>query len=498
MRYIEVNSTYRNRSIWPYSSEFEIPISQTGLMSNNTALDPVCNAMPVFAWSSNNLIIGGGASISAPAIIENANPLQYSSDTLTFVISTTSPLQQLKNYYRGLILIDTSGANNVYRRIFSYLYLGSYLVLGTPTYRAQITVNGQFSDNFAYGNGITISDPTDFSDPAVPVIFVPNGPIQENAFASYVLYNETINQYRPIKKYEGLTGLLILDTSGSATATSSSGPIDGSWATTNNFSLRESPPEIPSLNTVNQTVVSISGSTMTSTFGAPMSQVADYYKNYFIRFLPYVSGDTKYEFNPTPSNKTAYRVTSYTPNSPTDATFSVYPPFEPVPEVNSAIELFPISYDNFNPFVYTGSLVSQQDMVCYSVRLSSLTVPNAVLYNGQGGRAALYPFLYVELSNVSASGAGLKNIIYSNNPNVTSVIFRVPVYDIQNPLTTPYVRVTGDMMPQVIKFKPNDNLFFKVTLPNGDIFDTILGESFSPAMPNLYNQITALFGFDRI
>ena len=40
-RYIEINSTYRDRSIWPLAAEFEIPISQTGTKSIKTAVDPV-------------------------------------------------------------------------------------------------------------------------------------------------------------------------------------------------------------------------------------------------------------------------------------------------------------------------------------------------------------------------------------------------------------------------------------------------------------------------
>ena len=116
----------------------------------------------------------------------------------------------------------------------------------------------------------------------------------------------------------------------------------------------------------------------------------------------------------------------------------------------------------------------------------------------QGGRIAFYPFVYVQISNVSSTGAGLKNIIYSNNPNATSVIFRAPIYDIQNPTTTPFVRITGGGMAQTIKFKPNDNLYFKVTLSSGESYQTILPEYYSPRSPNPYAQITALFSFKRL
>ena len=137
-------------------------------------------------------------------------------------------------------------------------------------------------------------------------------------------------------------------------------------------------------------------------------------------------------------------------------------------------------------------------MVCYEVRLSHITMPNYTLITGNGGRASNYPYMYVVLSNVSSTGGRLKNILYSNNPNAVSVIFRVQIYDVQNPLSTPFVRISGDSVSQVIKFKPNDNLYFRLTLPNGDLFQTTLVENFTPSAPNPLAQISALFSFKRV
>ena len=53
-------------------------------------------------------------------------------------------------------------------------------------------------------------------------------------------------------------------------------------------------------------------------------------------------------------------------------------------------------------------------------------------------------------------------------------------------------------MVQTVKFKPNDNLYFKITLPNGETFNTTLPEFFSPAAPNPRSQITAVFSIKRI
>ena len=99
---------------------------------------------------------------------------------------------------------------------------------------------------------------------------------------------------------------------------------------------------------------------------------------------------------------------------------------------------------------------------------------------------------------MSSSGSRLTNIIHSNNPNATKMIFKLPIYDIQDPVTTPYVRLVSSDMVQIIKFKPNDNLYFKVMLPNGDIFNTLLPETYSPEIPNSDNQISATFRFTRV
>ena len=514
-RYIEFSSTYRNRKIWPLASEFEIPIAQSGRNDENEAVDPVSESMPIFAWTSNNLLVGvipssiiptgGSATVVNPAGIDR---IGYSSDTTTFIIITSEQPQQLKNYYAGLIINDDNKDNSAIRRILFSVYLG---VDSSGLYKTQITLLGGFSDTFTFGDNIFIHDPTDFTDPNTPLIWVPNGPYQENAFNGHILYNETINQYRPILNYDSGVNMLMLDTSGSLISTNSSGPIivggAGNWNTTDNFSIRKQPPVFyPILgNPVNLlSVVSSTSNTIIVNCLAGLSQVKDYYKNYFLRIQPYSGGVSIYDWNPILSNNkgyiifSSYRIPEDTSLPCTGIGFKLYPSLYSIPAVNTPLEILPFSYDNFNPFVYTGSLVSQQEMVCYELQLTSLTLPNAVLKTGYGGRIAFYPFVYVQISNVSASGSGLKNILYSNNPNSTNVIFRAPIYDVQSPLSTPFVRIDSAGMTQTIKFKPNDNLYFRISLPNGDNFETVLEEYFSPSAPNPLGQISALFSFKRV
>lgn len=160
--------------------------------------------------------------------------------------------------------------------------------------------------------------------------------------------------------------------------------------------------------------------------------------------------------------------------------------------------ILPFSYDNLNPFAYSGSIVSQQQMVCYEIELLNLILPNAELAVGAGGQVSYYPYVYVELKNVSGSGGGLKNIIYSNNPYSTNMLFRAAVDDVPNPVNSSFIKIDGDGATQTIKFKPNDNLQFSVHLQNGELFKTVLPEFFSPSQPNPLAQISAYFSIRRV
>ncbi len=125
----------------------------------------------------------------------------------------------------------------------------------------------------------------------------------------------------------------------------------------------------------------------------------------------------------------------------------------------------------------------------------NLVLPNKHLVSG--GRVAFYPYVYVELQNVSTTG-GTTNIIYSNNPNATRRLFRVPIKDISNPLITPFIKLDGSGMVQTIKFKPNDNIKFGVFLSTGEEFKTECDDTSSPEIPDQLVQISALFSIERL
>ena len=164
----------------------------------------------------------------------------------------------------------------------------------------------------------------------------------------------------------------------------------------------------------------------------------------------------------------------------------------------NSLELLSFSRDNETPLNYTGSTVSQNQMVCYEIELISLILPNKPLDNTIGGLIAFYPYLYVELTNATAPSGGTPGIIYSNNPNAHKALFRVAIDDTPTPVISKFIKVDGDGAVQTVKFKPNDNLHFRVYLQNGTLFATQEKDTAPPAEPDPFVQISAEFAIRRL
>jgi len=535
-RYLEFNSSYRNRNLWPQASEFEIPISQTGRKSKEDALDPVCKSSPVFTWTCNNFDNNGNPFvdidiISTPPPIPPVPYPQISnaSDINVFIIKSKNPgtLQQLRDYYVGAIISDGAGNN---RRIIEYVYLYKDKNFDY----AQISILTGFNPAIV-PISCTINDPStiDFTTYENPLLFVPKGPIQRNAYISYLIYNETLREYRNILQYEPPTRIIIVDT-----RTTSGGPATN-WKVTHNYSIRELKPDIPLqpggsypnfINTAQGTFTKIDPST-----GLPVSynvtyissdsiiilqssnlslQEDNYFKNCGLRILPNPGVGPLYNYVRFPEyteltaplneqriiTKSICFKDNLSGGTPT-IVLEVNNPFTINPyDIGKKYvpEILGFTYDNFNPFQYSGSLVSQQEMVCYEVELVNLILPNNILKIGLGGLAAFYPYFYVELSNVSSPNGHLRNLIYSNVPTASKATFRVPIDDTISPLISTFLKVDGDGMVQIIKFKPNDNLYFRVYLYDGQNFQTIIKEKYSPSPPEPLGQISCLFSIRRI
>lgn len=503
-RYLEFDSTYRNRNEWPLPGEFQIPISQSGRKSKDDALDPVSVSVPIKTWTSNNLNNASGSSLTG-TIAPTTPPISVSSDSRCFIIQTAyGQLQQKKDYYLNLVIKNTNPSGPSTSTVDRYSYLYS---TGPYDYGQIITSGAKFTP----GDPFIISDPTDVTSATNPYFFVPFGELQKNAYIRYLLYNETLIQSRKITTYDQYLHVVSVDTTGSTSVIA--GPVTG-WSASHNYSIRVENPIIPIPGSAYVPIVAgpvtyipplpapqITFTTSSSTIilqGVQSITPDNFYRNYSIRLIS-SSGPYNYPIQ-TPINESRiiHKSLSFVDGG-NNLVLEVYPPFSSAPNITTMnAEIMNFSYDNFNPFVYTGSIVSQQEMVCYEIELLNVVLPNDTLTVGEGGRIAFYPYIYIELSNVSSPGAGLKNIIYSNNPNSTKVIFRAVIDDTSDPIITAFTKLDGDGMVQTIKFKPNDNLFFSVRLGNGDVYNTVISDNLSPALPNPLAQISALFSLRRL
>ena len=161
--------------------------------------------------------------------------------------------------------------------------------------------------------------------------------------------------------------------------------------------------------------------------------------------------------------------------------------------------ILPYDEDHVVPMNYTGSTVSQSQMVCYQMTLESITIPNVTITAlGLGGLIAFYPYIYVEFRNESASSSqGNTPTLYSNNPASNTALWKCSITDTPTPLISKFIKIRADGM-QTVKFKPNDDLYFKVTLPNGQTFETSTKDTAPPLLPNLLLQISFSVGIERL
>jgi hypothetical protein len=490
--FIEINSTYRNRNLWPIPGQFEIPFGTNYNDNTVNSTDSVSLAEPIIKWTQGYLSTGYEnifAKIGSETAIDytmspNVIALRMEPSGLTQIYP-----QQTTDYLVGLILWDRN--NNYKSRINSSLYIGLN-TSGEPMLLVKIDDEIEYNIN----DNVWI---TDYSAlplvevSIIPQLFIPNGNSDDDSYLNYYIYDEHHNTYGNITGYIGKYHLLSVNSNYVF------------YEFNNNYSIRKTLPILPlpdtSINPKNYVPLNISTyEKIYITYDSPFSKIENFYKNHFLRIRPKYP---TYQYFNGIKGGSYQNITSHTRRiiiyiyDGTNSIFTLEKPFDnTLILVNYTIEILPFSYDNFNPLTYTGTLVQQAS--CYEFELVNLILPNQTLSVGNGSKIAFYPFVYVEISNVSSSSSHLLHTIYSNNPNATKMVFRVPIYDVQDPATTPFVRLVVTNMMQTIKFKPDDNLLFSVRLSNGDIYNTVIPESYSPSLPNQKIQISAIFRFKRV
>lgn len=449
VKYISLDSTYRNRTLFPNPNNFEVLFSDSGMKDRFNAIDPISDSVPLITFTtlfdkltSNQQIVG--------TLVSSAIPIGYITSPNYIIASfTADSLQQQYNYYQGAVFVDTT--TNVSSRITEYTFMETKTGSDYGQFKLETSLT-----NFSNGDAVVITNPTDVTSPT-NLIFVPASVKSQNRYIDYFLYNNNTTESSLITDFNAITKMLTVAT-----------PI--TINSTDVLCIRK---ELPKLGTL-VSVTSESVVTLPASFGV----------------YPLVGGYLKIS-----GIDSILRINSVdTVIAAPDITVTVGGNFQGL-VAPAAFEFMAFTRDNFSPMVYSGSMLSQQEVSCYEIELIDLVLPNQVLNISNGGFISEHQYVFVELSN---SNNPSTNVIYSNNPNSRNMLFKAAVPDILYPLITPFVRLLGTTdLKQTIKFKPNDNLKLSVRLPSGDVIQSSVTDDMSPKPPLDYLQLTVQFSIRK-
>lgn len=593
-KYLELDSTYRDRNINPNPSSFQVKVSQFGIKGQAHASDPVTDAYAVNIFSPDdfNLISSITAYQEPPAA--PTTPLVATTSNTIFIVKivmNNSPFVPPSGYFNGAILQTSNGAvNSNYnnspltgsRRICESKLLLNNTTTTLPTIYIlwyQITVESPFSGELyntlgaAVSQSFTILNPTDLSNTKTPYIFIPCSLTIMNYYNSpkYIMYNQSTGQFANIIAFDGITHIASISDITNLTAWNSnhvyiirtvppkfgfnvllgSGSYFSSfYSNPNTITLNPQTPveetfvnsfirvyantasnvytsTLPGLplllesnnvmkiikvdSSLSDSVISVTitngglytgGLSPIVTFDPPtttggvtaLGQVIMDPLNTFVLFVIITDPGSGYTSPPIVNFSSFSTVTSATGTANLHRNSIEVQKYNFPPILGYYFyfyEILQYSRDNVVPFTFSGSMSAQNKTIAQEVSLNSLTLPNTVLNNG--GRIAFYPYIYIVLQNKSSSNSDNRYIIYSNNPNTTQAIFKVPITDMNQPLISPFVRMNGNGMVQTIKFKQNDDMFVSVLLPNGEIFTTSQQDTSNGQAPNPLLQCSFCF-----
>jgi hypothetical protein len=504
-KYIEIDSTYRDRNKFPLSSQFDLVISQTGIKGKKEALDPVCESSPIVIFNTSMIYDTTSLEIKDLEVVspDVSTLTQSPTDPSKLLMRTTYYLRPETDFYVGCSLgIGTGGFTYEYRRVIAYEYVGFdagyHYGIFTPNFAYPTTIGtGGYMVNPTPLNTSGLPPPWILPQVSVPAdntprFWIPGGSLINNYYINYYLYNTLQRQYKKIISYNGETRLATLDS-----------PTSTDWIFNYNYSIRKELPSVEGLTVPLVGNVELSSVTLGFVTSGELSSTVDFYVGDYIRFnlgTYNISPDIT-QYSPFYQQRVitgydpATKILSFSPSifvsqEALDASY-------PLPNQYLAYEILPFSRDNFSPFNYIGSIVSSQQQVCYEVELVNLVLPNFLLKSSRGGRITFYPYIYVEFHPISDSATNSRGLMWSNNPNSYKMLFRAIITDTQEPILTAFVKISGDGQVKTMKFKPNDSFRFSVYNSDGELFQTVEQDNYSPTAPNPLVQISALFSIRR-
>lgn len=551
IQYLEIDSTYRDRNQFPYPGQFDVIISQTGQKNKLTAINPVSLASPVVTYipSSTTLSYSGFGYI--PSTNTNtATSFILAIPTTANLSRISNYYRGLQINFYSTITLSTILCN-IDVDTWDYLTTTQADTTGnifTPAYVTPSVLVDQFRVSFSYS-----LDPSIFPTIVAVkflvctnyyngIVFIPDGVISSQIFHNWYIYNETKHSSAIILAYDGNNSCASIQQTNNSINGTIQGPVNflfiGGVVNFNILTINGGTITIgmilnlPLFPTIICTVVSLpvtpigvytvnisaGFSTLLSSFVFNTQLVSDWSLSDTISLrqsLPiadstFRSGCTTMSVNlsltssividsyigsflritQSGSNKEQTRIIQTYTGSPTFiATLDI--PLIVAPSTGDTYEILEYTRDNFTPFNYNGTMLSQE--VCYEVQLINLIMPNVSME--QGGRPVSYPYFYVELEQYSV---GIPNTIYSNNPNSVRKLFRVPVTDTSIPFVNSFLTFDKSSMLKIIKFNPNSSFKFGVYLHDGRPWKPSDLDTKSPTRPNPNLQVSALFLLRRI
>jgi len=498
-KFLEVDSTYRNRNLYPNTAEFTVNIAQGGNKTQYNASDPVSEAYPdiIFnpddipckdATPANNGLLFTFVLASGELVVPR--PLTAGSATNEILLAydysiTGFPLRDemlVDNYFAGLVLLYSQGVTQLLRRILKWKFLD---VDGTNQLQYfSAILDESITDLIQNSSTIfTIYNPTTIPGTGA-FLFIPASVGVNNFYKDYIIWNMRTNTYSIIDDYDGRTHIAHV---GGKTQ------VLTSWSLDDVYVIRKKPPVI-FLGILNGVLTGFPNSVDLQTPVNPsminaflwmeLSQ-ADQTK--YIKRISSIIGRDKLGAYTTDLNKmvsfTTYVNLDNIIGLPTGYDIYLY-------------QLLQYTTDISVPFFYSGSMVSNAQSSAQEVTLNTLILPNVELSNG--GKIWQYPYVYVEIENVSTSSSGSRNVIYSNNPNSYKSVFKVPITNINNPEQYSFINLSGNGVKQVINFKQNADVKITVRMPNGTVFTPTTLDNLNGQYPNPFLQISALFGMEKI
>ena len=162
--------------------------------------------------------------------------------------------------------------------------------------------------------------------------------------------------------------------------------------------------------------------------------------------------------------------------------------------VNDSIELVGPGSNNITSLRFASGGAQSVQGGNYELELLWLSVPNQVLNVGTGGTLDTYPYIYCSLYTGNSNTT--QQILYSNNPNTSRVLFKVPVNEYFG--DTFFITLKDAKSKQTVYFDPSQDLFFELTLPDGTPISFNEDDNMPPYPPNPFVQVNICVAMKRV